>query len=219
LSRHRSAPTCMSVHGPFCPLERGYKRAPSSCTLSAPCSLLSTSSKFTVALLYVHRRRSPRAEPLTAPPFLLAGPKASSCPGDAPRPLGASPSTLESRHVVAAPVSFCLDVTPLPQSVSKATTSLCRCATVRGGASMSTLQWICCWRAAPSRVVRAQHVRGRRDHGPPLRGVGRAKSGRSGSVTGPGQATCTVRVGRHRDFGPFSIKNRKSFFYFYSFSI
>jgi hypothetical protein len=132
LSRHRSAPTCMSVHGPFCPLERGYKRAPSSCTLSAPCSLLSTSSKFTVALLYVHRRRSPWAEPLTAPPFLPAGPEASSCPGDAPRPLGASPSTLESRHVVAAPVSFGLDVTPLHQSVSKATTSLCRCATVWG---------------------------------------------------------------------------------------
>jgi hypothetical protein len=88
-----------------------------------------------------------------------------------------------------------------------------------GGASMSTLLWICCWRATPSSVVRAQHVHGRRDHGPPLRGVGRAKSGRSGSVTGPGQATCTVRVGRQRDFGPFSIKNRKSFFYFYSFSI
>jgi hypothetical protein len=132
LSRRRSAPTCMSVHGPFCPLERGCKRAPSSCTLSAPCNLLSTSSKFTVALLYVHCRRSPRAEPLTAPPFLLVGPEAPSCPEDAPRPLGALPSMLESHCVVAAPVSFRLDVAPLPQSVSKATTSLCRCATVWG---------------------------------------------------------------------------------------
>jgi hypothetical protein len=202
------APSSAAIKGPH-PHALCLRPAASCPT---PVSSLLRSSMFTAAALHGQSHSLPLHSSLQVP-------KHRRAPEMHPRPLGASPSTLESRHVVAAPVSFCLDVTPLPQSVSKATTSLCRCATVRGGASMSTLLWICCWRAAPSRIVRAQRVRGRRDHGPPLRGVDRAKSGRSGSVTGPGQATCTVRVGRQRDFGPFSIKNRKSFFYFYSFSI
>jgi hypothetical protein len=56
-------------------------------------------------------------------------------PGAAPQPLGASPSTPESRRAITAPVSSRLDAAPLPRSISKVVALPRHCALAHGCSS------------------------------------------------------------------------------------
>jgi hypothetical protein len=123
LSRRRSAPTRPSVQCPFCPSSAPIKGSfPPSCLPSMPPCLLSA-GKATAAsssVLVVAAHRGQPSSPPFPPSLQVLG--APPCPEAAPRPLGASPSTPESRRAIAAMVTFCLDIVPLPRCISRAKT-------------------------------------------------------------------------------------------------
>jgi hypothetical protein len=129
-----------ATHEPH--MVRIYKRALRIALCQHQC-LLSESSKPPLLCLVTVSATLSVLNCLTHFPSSWAGPGASLELGASPRATRPQPSPPEIHHVVSAPMSFHLDVVPLPWSVSRANTLLHHRTMAHGCAPVDTFLSTC----------------------------------------------------------------------------